>query len=168
MTVALHEVLKTKLVLVNRFITIFFKSQLLRWLTLNILAAIGIPRQLGKQAVPYVAQSVSHLISIHEWSHHTVPQKSISQATLRLYRVSRADRVSSFIFCMVQLGYLHLLVMCSTSFSLSSGFDTMLLHLFNNVCLITPSFWCNGWWEVKFRYSSDILGVSLFHIPFVL
>ena len=57
---------------------------------------------------------------------------------------------------MAQYGYPHLssaLVMCSTSFSLSSGSDTMLLHLSSNV-LMTHSFWCNGWRNVKFRYWS--------------
>ena len=44
--------------------------------------------------------------------------------------------------------------MCSTYFSLSSGSDTMLMHLSSKV-LITPSFWCNGWRDVKFQYSSE-------------
>ena len=43
--------------------------------------------------------------------------------------------------------------MCSSSFRLSSGSVTMLLHLSSSVFMI-PSFWCSGWCEVKFRYWS--------------
>jgi len=41
--------------------------------------------------------------------------------------------------------------MCPSSFRLSSGIVTMLLHLSSNV-LMTPNFWYSRWCELMFRY----------------
>ena len=72
----------------------------------------------------------------------------------------------SLIFIIVYLWYPHswrALVMYSSSFRLSSGSGTMLLHLSNSV-FMTPSFWCSGWYELKlrnwYRYSSRHLASS--------